>query len=92
VFAQELYSLVLNKTLELHLNTIEDIVFEFSILYIIHNILYILYYILYIMYNILYIVYFQTKVIKNFHKKIHKKEIQQRISKRHLSIARDRQG
>jgi hypothetical protein len=32
VFAQELYSLFLNKTLELYLNTMENIVFEFSIL------------------------------------------------------------
>jgi hypothetical protein len=35
VFAQELYSLFLNKTLELYLNTMENIVYEFSILYII---------------------------------------------------------
>jgi hypothetical protein len=36
VFAQELYSLFLNKTLELYLNTIQNIVVEFSILYIIY--------------------------------------------------------
>jgi hypothetical protein len=36
VFAQELYSLFLNKTLELYLNTMENIVFEFSISYIIY--------------------------------------------------------
>jgi hypothetical protein len=64
VFAQELYSLFLNKTLELHLNTIENIVFEFSILYIIYNAQYAIYNILHITFNILYIVYCQTKAIK----------------------------
>jgi predicted membrane protein len=80
----------------------------YSILHILHNILYIIYNILCIMYNILcimynilciiynilYIVYCQIKAIKNFH--IHKKnsykKTQQRISKRHLSIVRDKQG
>jgi hypothetical protein len=79
VFAQEFYSLFMNKTLELYLNTMENIVFEFSILHTI--------------YSILYIVYNQTKAIKNFYNlmRIHKK-IQWWISKQHLSIARDRQG
>jgi hypothetical protein len=36
VFAQELYSLFLNKTLELYLNTKENIVVEFNILYIVY--------------------------------------------------------
>jgi hypothetical protein len=73
VFAQELYSLFLNQMLELYLNTMENIIFEF---------------------NILYIVYCQTKEIKkiNIHKKKSLKKIQQRISKRHLSIARDKLG
>jgi hypothetical protein len=73
VFAQELYSLFLNQMLELYLNTMENIIFEF---------------------NILYIVYCQTKEIKkiHIHKKKSLKKIQQRISKRHLSIARDKQG
>jgi hypothetical protein len=55
VFAQELYSLFLNKTLELYLNTMENIVFEFNTLYI---------YILHAVYSILYIVYYQIKAIK----------------------------
>jgi hypothetical protein len=61
VFAQEFYSLFMNKTLELYLNTMENIVFEFSILHTI--------------YSILYIVYNQTKAIKNFYNlmRIHKK-------------------
>jgi hypothetical protein len=73
VFAQELYSLFLNQMLELYLNTMENIIFEF---------------------NILYIVYCQTKEIKkiHIHKKKSLKKIQQRISKRHLSIARDKLG
>jgi hypothetical protein len=45
VFAQELYSLFLNKTLELYLNTMENIVFEFSILYIVYCIEFIVYHI-----------------------------------------------
>jgi hypothetical protein len=51
----------MNKTLELYLNTMENIVFEFSILHTI--------------YSILYIVYNQTKAIKNFYNlmRIHKK-------------------
>jgi hypothetical protein len=36
VFAQELYSLFLNKTLKLYLNTIENIEVEFSRLYIVY--------------------------------------------------------
>jgi hypothetical protein len=36
VFAQELHSLFLNKTLELYLNTMFSIVFEFNILNIIY--------------------------------------------------------
>jgi hypothetical protein len=36
VFAQELYSLFLNKTLKLYLNTMKNIVFEFSILNIVY--------------------------------------------------------
>jgi hypothetical protein len=44
VFAQELYSLFLNKTLELYLNTMENIVYEFSI-YIVYYAQCIIYYI-----------------------------------------------
>jgi hypothetical protein len=36
VFVEEFYSLFLNNALELYLNTMENIVFEFSILYIIY--------------------------------------------------------
>jgi hypothetical protein len=36
VLAQEVYSLYLNNTLELNLYTMENIVFEFSILYIVY--------------------------------------------------------
>jgi hypothetical protein len=71
VFAQEFYSLFLNKTLELHLNTMEKIVFEFSILYIIYSAQYIVYSAQYTIYSILptvhsvlYIVYCRTKEIK----------------------------
>jgi hypothetical protein len=52
VFAQELYSLFFNKTLELYLNTMENNVFEFSILYIIYCIQYTIYNILYTIYYI----------------------------------------
>jgi hypothetical protein len=45
VFAQELYSLFLNKTLELYLNTVENIVVEFSMLCIVYCALVIVYYI-----------------------------------------------
>jgi hypothetical protein len=45
VFAQELYSMFLNKTLELYLNTMENIVVEFDILYIIYCALCTVYYI-----------------------------------------------
>jgi hypothetical protein len=57
VFAQELYSLFLNKILELYLNTMENIVFEFSILYIVYFAHYIIYSIMCTMYNRLYVVY-----------------------------------
>jgi hypothetical protein len=58
VFAQELYSLILNKKLELYLNTMEYIIFEYNgkhciwIQYIINNILYTVHNILYIIYCI----------------------------------------
>jgi hypothetical protein len=45
MFAQELYSLFLNKTLELYLNTMENIVFEFNILYIVYGVQCQIYYI-----------------------------------------------
>jgi hypothetical protein len=81
VFAQDLNSLFLNKTLELYFKTMENIIFEFSLLYILYYVLYIIYYIWYIVYtskyticsilcilhSILYIVNCQTKAIKNFH-------------------------
>jgi hypothetical protein len=52
VFAQEFYSLLLNKTLELYLSTMENIVFEFNILHVIYCALYIVYSLLYIIYCI----------------------------------------
>ena len=45
MFAQELYSLYLNKTLELYLNIMENVVFEFTILYIIYYEMYAICYI-----------------------------------------------
>jgi hypothetical protein len=58
MFAQELYSLFLNKTLKLYLNTMENIVFEFSILYIVYYVWCTIYYILYIVYCIQCTIYY----------------------------------